>query len=316
MGMKEIDKELLCRFFNGETNLVEETKIKDWLEGSAENRKEYLRERRLFDLTILSDEKSYHATKLLNTRKRSYYVEALKIAATIVITLIISSLYFAIPDQEDEVAMQTVTVPYGQRVNLVLSDGTNVWLNSGTKMSYPQTFAKKSREIYLDGEAYFDVSHNKEKPFLVHTNLFDIEVLGTKFNVDSYSRDDVFESSLMEGVVKVIRKKDNSSLILSPSYKVALRGGKMVVEKIEDYNTYRWREGLICFKNKYFLDLLAEFEKYYDIRIIVEGSKLANPILTGKFRVSDGAEYALKVLQKDVKFRYKRNVDSNIIHIR
>lgn len=316
MGMKEIDKELLCRFFNGETSLVEEAMVKDWLEGSVENRNEYLRERRLFDLTILSDEKSYHATNLLNTRKRSYYMEALKIAATVVITLLISSLYFATPDQEDNVAMQTVTVPYGQRVNLLLSDGTNVWLNSGTKMSYPQIFAKKSREIYLDGEAYFDVSHNKEKPFLVHTNQFDIEVLGTKFNVDSYSKDGAFESSLMEGVVKVTRKKDRSSLILSPSYKVVVRDEKMVVEKIEDYNTYRWREGLICFKNKPFFDLLAEFEKYYDIRIIVEGSKLANPILTGKFRVSDGVEYALKVLRKDVRFRYKRNVDSNIIYIR
>ncbi|MBP1613709.1 MAG: anti-sigma factor [Bacteroidetes bacterium] len=316
MGMKEIDKELLYRFFNGEATFAEETKVKDWLEGSAENRKEYLRERRLFDLTILSDDKLYDAKKLLYSRKKSYYMECLRIVATIVITLIISSLYFATPDEEDEIAMQTVTVPYGQRVNLLLSDGTNVWLNSGTKMSYPQIFAKKRRDIYLDGEAYFEVSHNKEKPFLVHTNQFDIEVLGTKFNVDSYSRDDAFESSLMEGVVKVTRKEDRSSLTLSPSYKVVLRDEKMVVEKIEDYNTYRWREGLICFKNKYFLDLLVEFEKYYDIRIIVESPKLANPILTGKFRVSDGVEYALKVLQKDVKFRYKRHADSNIIYIR
>lgn len=123
--------------------------------------------------------------------------------AAIVILTIITTTYFLQQSFRDEV-MNTVTVPQGQRVHLTLSDGTKVWLNAKTKMEYPQSFkVSDQRIVKVDGEAYFEVSKNKEKPFIVKTTKGDVEVLGTKFYISAYATTDVFETSLIEGKVKV-----------------------------------------------------------------------------------------------------------------
>ncbi|WP_321335150.1 FecR family protein [uncultured Bacteroides sp.] len=313
-----MNKELLYRFFNGEASLEEEVKVKTWIEESEENRREFLRERKLFDLMIFRGEGGNRVKVQHRLYRKRVFLECLKVASVIVVTLLMNFLYFHFTGErgKEEIAMQTVNVPYGQRVNLSLSDGTTVWLNSGSHMSYPESFAKGGREVYLDGEAYFEVAHNKKRPFTVHAGKYDVEVLGTKFNVDAYSKEGTFESSLLEGKIKLISRKDQSSLMLAPSYKAVRKGEKLFVSRITDYDVYRWKEGLICFKNKSFTDILKSFEKYYDLRIVIENMKLKNPLLTGKFRLSDGAEYALKVLQKDVNFKYTRNIDDNIIYIR
>lgn len=99
--------------------------------------------------------------------------------------------------------MQSIYVPTGQRVNITLSDGTNVWLNARTKIVYPAVFDKSVRQVAVDGEAYFDVAKDKKRPFIVETGKCNMEVLGTKFNVEGYSDKDDFEVTLMEGSVRV-----------------------------------------------------------------------------------------------------------------
>ena len=113
--------------------------------------------------------------------------------------------------------MNTIKVPAGQRANLTLPDGTNVWLNARSEMRYPAVFTGNKREITLDGEAYFEVTHNEDKPFVVQTNKCNVEVLGTKFNVEAYSDSEDFCTSLMEGSVRVSDKGNPSeSLVLAP----------------------------------------------------------------------------------------------------
>ena len=221
-------------------------------------------------------------------------------------------------DNEDMyLAMQTITVPAGQRVNLDLPDGSNVWLNAGTKMQYPVSFMTGKREVILDGEAYFEVVHNEKSPFVVHTSTLDVEVLGTKFNVEAYSARKIFETSLMEGKVKVkLPHDDKNSVVLVPNQKTTLIDGRLVVSKIDDYNVYRWKEGLYCFRNKPFADIIKDLEKYYDLSIQMDKKEIAKVALTGKFRISDGLDYALRVLQNDVAFTYQRNRDNDVIHIK
>ena len=214
-------------------------------------------------------------------------------------------------------AMQTITVPAGQRVNLDLPDGSNVWLNAGTTMQYPVSFMTDKREVILDGEAYFEVAHNEKSPFVVHTSTLDVEVLGTKFNVEAYSARKIFETSLMEGRVKVkLPHDEKNSVILAPNQKTTLIDGRLVVSKIDDYNVYRWKEGLYCFRNKPFADIIKDLEKYYDLKIQMDKKEIAKVALTGKFRISDGLDYALRVLQNDVAFIYQRNRDNDVIHIK
>lgn len=214
-------------------------------------------------------------------------------------------------------AMNTITVPAGQRVNLTLSDGTTVWLNARSEMVYPAVFSGAKREVKLDGEGYFEVKHDKESPFVVHTRKCDIEVLGTKFNVEAYSDSEEFSTSLMEGSVKVT---DNSavsaSVLLKPDQEVHMKDGRLLVSSIDDYDHFRWRDGLVCFDNIAFNELMKRFEKCYGISIVVENKNLEEYSCSGKFRISDGLDNALRILQRNAKYTFERNEDNTIVYIK
>ena len=155
--------------------------------------------------------------------------------------------------EQTPIALQTITVPAGQRINITLADGTNVWLNARTTIQYPITFNEKERLVKLDGEAYFDVTKDKSKPFIVQTNNYNVEVLGTKFDVDSYSETEIFETTLMEGSVRISSLTDaNESLMLTPHNKAYLHDGKLRVKPVDDYTPYRWRERDICIDHERF----------------------------------------------------------------
>lgn len=315
-----MDKDILYRFFEGRASVAEMREVKEWAEASDENRKLFRRERKLFNAMILTTRpKQQDVGKPMNRSRKRFIGEFLKIASVIVITVSVTAALFSIGKDNDEVnlAMQTITVPAGQRVNVDLPDGSNVWLNAGTRMQYPTAFMKGKREVTLDGEAYFEVTHHEKSPFVVHTSVMDVEVLGTKFNVEAYSKRKVFETSLMEGKVRVKSPlNEKVSMVLSPHYKTTLKDGKLVVSRIDDYNVYRWKEGLYCFKNKAFAEIMRDLERYYDLRIQMDNPRIAGVALTGKFRISDGLDYALRVLQNDVSFNYRRDKENDVIYIK
>lgn len=152
-----MDKDLLYRFFEGRASVEEMRLVKEWSEASEENSKLLRRERKLFNAIILSGRLESSDGQTTLRKKRNHFVrEFLKIASVVAITVGITAALFSIgEDKEDmNVAMQTITVPAGQRVNLDLPDGSNVWLNAGTTMKYPVSFMKGKREVILDGEAY------------------------------------------------------------------------------------------------------------------------------------------------------------------
>ena len=241
---------------------------------------------------------------------------ALRIAAVVALAVGISWGVISHREHNWQQLTNRIVVPAGQRINLTLQDGTSVWLNAGTTFSYPTTFGTRQREVELDGEAYFDVTHNEEIPFVVHTSQMDIEVLGTEFNVEAYSDTEHFETSLIQGCVKVSSTSDpEQHVTLAPSQKTTMLDGQLVVENIDDYNVYRWREGLYCFRYKSFADILKDLEKYFDIEIRLENPRIAGIVLTGKFRIPEGLDFILKVLQLDVEFSYSRDIEHNIVYI-
>jgi ferric-dicitrate binding protein FerR (iron transport regulator) len=158
------------------------------------------------------------------------------------------------------------------------------------------------------------VAHGRAKPFVVHAGGYDIQALGTQFNVEAYSQSGDFTASLLSGAVKVTSVSDTSqNMILRPNTMVRLHDGRLIAEAIADFNHYRWREGLISFKNTPFPDLMAKFEKCYGIRIVVKNNRVKNYAPTGKFRQSDGIDYALRVLQRDFPFRFERDEERHIM---
>lgn len=317
-------KETLYKYFEGAATPEEEAAIYRWLDVSPEHEKELFREREFFDATILSGKiERRQETKQPPQVKAGHALfppmvrELLKVAAVVAITVACGLFLYVSEKKELMAAMNVITVPVGQRVNIKLPDGTVVWLNAHSEMIYPAVFSGSRREVQLDGEAYFEVEHNEKKPFVIHTQKCNIEVLGTKFNVEAYADSDDFTTSLLEGAVKVT---DNIGLsdpvLLKPNQKVHMQSGKLFVSSIDDFDHFRWREGLVCFKNIAFVELMKRFEKCYGISIFVENPNLKDYYCSGKFRVADGLDNALRILQRDAKYTFERNEENTAVYIK
>jgi ferric-dicitrate binding protein FerR (iron transport regulator) len=317
----QMERETLYLFFEGRTSPEQDSEIRSWVESSEDNRKEFFRERKIFDAMIVLPQSQEREVLINNNYKtpffRIFYRRFMKIAAVVILTLSATLfVQYRISDSK-QIIYNTIKVPAGQRSNVILSDGTNVWLNALSTLKYPSVFKKGKREILLDGEAYLEVAHNKDAPFIVHTRKCNVQVLGTKFNIEAYSKSNKFETSLMEGSVRVSLARDNSrSVILSPNMKVDLLGGQFVVSSIDDIGQYRWKDGLICFRDYTFSEIMATFEKYFDVKIKVLKPGVKSFVCTGKFRQSEGIDYAFRVLQKEIAFKFKRdNVNNSVIYI-
>ena len=216
--------------------------------------------------------------------------------------------------EQTPIALQTITVPAGQRINITLADGTNVWLNARTTIQYPITFNEKERLVKLDGEAYFEVAKDK-KPFIVKTSRYDVEVLGTTFSVEAYKDKPNFRTMLYAGKVKLYNTKTPKAVYLSPGQTAELQGESLRVVPTTDPNSYRWKDGLIYIEDKSFHAIMELFEKFYDVQIVVNNKAVEDLGYRGKLRVSDGVDHALRVLQNDFPFKYKRDEEKNIIYI-
>lgn len=303
-----MNKDLLFKFFEGKSSLDEEKKIREWMEESNSNFNCFMKTRREYDIQILSG-----SNVIASNKKKLIPLQWIVGAAATIIILIIGGIYlFNIENNIEQ--YNTIIVPAGQRINLILSDNTNLWLNANTEFKYPTEFSKKNRTVYLDGEAYFEVSKDENKPFIVKTSKGDVHVTGTSFNVEAYSKFDNFVTSLFEGGVDIYIK-DNKSVTLFPNELGILENNQFLIKNITDNDHYLWKDGLISFRNKGIEEILISLEKYFDIEIQINTSNLPQHTYTGKFRHSDGVEYALRVLQKSINFYYSRDVDSGIIFI-
>ncbi len=309
----DLDHTILYRFFEGNASLEEEKRIRDWLEASPDHKQLFLKERKLYD-AILLNRKIKQSKKMSPPRK--FYVELLKVAAIIVLVWGGSYWYFQNRIPGPDKLCQTIYVPEGQHISLTLPDGTSVWLNAQTRLQYPVSFDKRKRRVILDGEAYFKVARNEEKPFIVQTSQYNVEVLGTEFNVEAYSGKKDFRTTLMSGQVKIASVHDQSvKLILKPSQMAYLHNGKLDTVYVSDFNAYRWREGLICFKNTSFDNMMSTFEKYYGLTVNIENEAVKKQFYSGKFRQRDGIDHILRVLQQTMNFTYEYNSLNDTITI-
>lgn len=300
-------RDILYKFFEGKASPKEQRLIGQWLDESEKHKEVLVRERMVFDAMIVSggitDRQSVQSRK---KRTRVVFMELLRVAAVILVMFLVGGYIYVRKMEEIRLANNIVTVPVGQRVNLQLPDGTSVWLNASSEIIYPAYFSGSTREIHLNGEAYFEVEHNASKPFIVHTETFDIKVLGTKFNVEAYKGMEGFTTALMEGSVEVTdRKNKDRSVRLYPAQKVAFRNGELCKSPIDNYDVYRWREGLICFKETRFADLMRQLEKNYGVRILINNEAVKEKVFSGKFRTTDGIDNALRLLQKEGHYTFE-----------
>lgn len=313
-----MNKELLHIYFKGETTPDEEKQILDWAEASPENYREYLQERKIWNALLVNYKQPVGSAEPTRVKSRAFNLwKAISIAASIALLVTLSWTFLNTADKKPE-GLQSVLVPAGQRVQLVLEDGTKVWLNSNSSFTYPTSFGSKTREVELNGEGFFEVAKDARKPFVVKTQKYDVKVLGTTFNVYAYDHEtSTFETSLLSGSVNVLSKENKSNpIILKANEKVIEVNGLLHKEAIDNLDRFRWKDGLICLDDVPFETLMEKFSLYYDIRIKIENPHVSDYRCTGKFRQSDGIEYALRVIQKDLKFKFVRNDETNTITIK
>lgn len=311
-----INKGLLHKFFEGKTSISEELTIRNWMDENPENSAFFFNERKLYDAVLLNKNTSINIRS--KQKKLITWSSFINVAAA-VLFLITTGLLINkhLESKNTDNQLHTLIVPPGQRINLILSDNSSIWLNANTKFKYPTKFSKKQREVYLDGEGYFEVSANKRSPFIVNTTQGGVKVTGTTFNVSAYSKYNKFETSLFSGNVGVYLNSNEDEIInIRPSQKSMFHNGKLEVDKIKDYDEFLWRRGLIAFNNKKLEEILVVLGQYFDTKIEIETNCLPDNTYTGKFRQTDGIDYALRVLQRSIHFTYERDDEKQIIHIK
>lgn len=309
-----MNKQLLHKYFAGEATPEEEKQIMDWTELSSENHKTYLEERKWWNAVLLN----YHSDSGNQRKKpkKSLNIWAISaVAATIALLFVI--IKPSLQKDTREAKWQTVWSPPGQRTQITLEDGTTVWLNSHSTLHYPTSFNTEKRLVKLIGEAFFDVAKKEDLPFIVETKKYNIKVLGTTFNVLAYEHQNLFETSLLSGSVEISPVNNGNAVTrLYPDEKASDLNGTLALSKIQNYDHFRWKEGLICLDDERFEDLLKKFSLYFDIEIVLQDNNLSEYRCTGKFRLNDGVDYALKVLQAEMRFDYTRDSELNKIIIR
>ena len=232
-----------------------------------------------------------------------------------------------------------ITTKNGSKTNLVLPDGSKVWLNAGSKLTYDKNYGNKIREISLVGEAYFDVVKNHEKPFIIHTDKMDIKVLGTAFNVKCYPGEKTTETSLIRGSIEVTMKDRQEKIILKPNEKLIIKNEDLpeVKKEVKNYKaapinptpiveishlTYEpkknaiietsWLDNRLVFVNETFLEVAAKMERWYGVKINFQDKDLEGYHFTGTFE-NENINQALSALKLIYRFNYK--VEKDVITI-
>lgn len=223
-------------------------------------------------------------------------------------------------EQATEGVYNTIIVPYGKRTRITLSEGTKVWLNSGSKLTYPVAFNGDKREVHLVGEAIFDVMHDSEKPFYVLTNDYDIKVLGTVFNVSSYQDDSYTSTALERGSVEIKYASNSifgkSKLKITPGTLAVYNGKSKTIQsrKVDVSKYMSWRDGKFIFKKQKLDEIAKKLSRYYNVEIVIENEELKSGTFSGHLDLKDSIDKVIEVIKETTDLKYKKENGKIVIN--
>lgn len=211
---------------------------------------------------------------------------------------------------EEPATYNQVIIPKGKFSSLILSDGTKLWLNAASRVVYPPVFEKTNREIYIEGEAYMEVSPDKDRPFTVKTKQLDINVLGTSFNISAYEEETSQTIVLISGSVTVKTKNEQKSVetILSPNQLFLLTGEKTQIRNVNVKNYISWKEGYYIYKSETLAHILNRLSNYYGITIEFD-DVVGNMRYSGKMDMKEDIESVLGGLCYTAPIEYQQKND-------
>lgn len=200
--------------------------------------------------------------------------------------------------RKKEIIYNTLKVPRGGQFFLVLSDSTRVWLNAESELRYPVTFSGEKREVNLIGEAYFEVTKNKEHPFVVHSESQDIEVLGTSFNVSAYNDNKFVRTTLVEGSVRI--NSPSQEIYLEPSFQTVLdlQSGSAITQRVKTELYTSWKDGNYYFENENIETILKTISRWYDFEYEFQNQEAKNVCFTGSISREQKIENIFKIIEE------------------
>lgn len=321
---------LITKYFTGDITSEEKKKLFSDIKEDDELKGEFASMQNLYGLSswlpVDTDESEAvgQLKKLKWNQKKNTLIFIFKratgYAAAALVAIISTWMVMKSGNDNEEMAKVTFeefSTPAGQRAKVKLHDGTVVWLNARSILRYPNQFAANERKVELDGEAFFEVRHDEEVPFIVSTEKIDIKVLGTKFNVFAYKGREEFTASLVEGSVKVYKENnEDKALYIQPNESAELISGQLMKTQFDNTDFLLWKDGIYAFDDVTFQDIMKKLELYYDVTIIVKNNNLSKFRFSGKFRQRDGVESVLHTLQKVYNFSYTKDEELNKITIK
>lgn len=357
--------EILIRVFNGEASIEERKKLIQWLEDDPEHSKAFKQSESMWLATGIinnSDHFDYEAaydqflakTKESVSPQKGGIIRFLnkniyRYAAILLVPLLISTYYYYKLREIGTVSDNLIEVitPKGGKTQIVLSDGTKVWLNSESKLVYPGTFKGAKREVKLEGEGYFAVAKDKEHPFIVKTTDIDVRAVGTEFNVKCYPNEGTIETTLIEGCVVVEKNKQKGNgqepIVLNKNGRAtfiknegevmltekekekinvseneplttmsAIKEQLIVSEKVNTDPFTAWKSNKLLFDNEAFEVIAYKLERRYGCKILFQDKSVQKYRFSGRFD-EISIDQALKALQYASSFKYK--IDNDTVRI-
>lgn len=298
-----IDENILLKYLDGTQSESERTEVEVWLAESPDN--EQVLEQLYFTLEVTNrlhvmesadpelalvrfKSRIHKQNKKVNLYRTWSILQ--KVAAVLFIPVLVLSAYLFMQTGRERVRMVEVRTNPGVISKFELPDGTKVWLNAGSTLSYPENFWPERRLVQLTGQGYFEVTKDPEKPFIVKVDpMYSVEVLGTSFDVSAYKDDEQIETTLVEGSVKLNIKAGNGkdvSQLLQPNEKADFMRAtnKLTIQTVNtDYNT-SWRNGEVVFRNNSMEQVLKTLSRHYNVQFDVKDKDVLSSVITARFK--------------------------------
>jgi len=325
--MTEINS-IIQKYLQGNTSEEEEQQLYHWMKESPEHEKRLFAEKDIWDSYGLKlNKKNYEVdtelalikSRIESGQSRRLHVirRVLQMAALFIVVFGLgwASQFIRISGSQPptQVTMQEVFVPKGQVNQLFLADGTRIWVNSETRLSIPSQFDSKERVVKLNGEAFFEVAKDKNRPFRVELNGQQIEVLGTSFNVRAYANSNEIETTLATGQIR-LRTGDQTTLLKPGEQSLYDRkNNKLTIDTVDPLSFISWKDGRYEFHNKDLIEVFKVVERWYDVDITADEAQFKEMHFSGVIKRNKDIKHFLEVLNKSISIRYE--IDSDKVKI-
>lgn len=306
---------LIVRYLSSEISDDENKELFDWINQSSQNESNFIVIKDIWDssrkISDRVDEQLavFYKRQYLKSRdsrmvfiKRTIYVAAILLSAFIIGNLLPTTTNKSID------SLQVFSVPLGSRSKVLLVDGTEVNLNSGSELTISNSFSSSNRIATLSGEAFFNVKTDPKYPFTVRTENFDIKVTGTQFNVCAYKEDKQSSTTLTEGKIELQIQNSNKVININPGEKFSLDNTRqdysLAIADVEQETA--WKDGEFIFKKIRLIDLTKRLERWYDVKLTFSDDRLASFSYSGRFKNQETIWQILDALKLTSPIDYKR----------